>query len=144
MSLQTAAIILKSDNKFWGLKREVFRYLTNIYLQGDIEEADWDILVEIAATQAPFLTKIQQYVLEYRGEDDEKKVIFIDDYPLFPKSVFNKVTNTPFNHFESEEIVEAFSRAMIYGLIPYIQKLIERIPNTGARQEREIMIQIQK
>lgn len=84
LTLNNAVLILRSDNKYWSLKREVYRYLTNVYLQGEIEEQDWDVLTEIALNQTSSIIKFQSVFKEYVDKDE--KVIYVDDHSLFPNA----------------------------------------------------------
>lgn len=97
MSPSNAFKVLKSSDKFWALKREIYRYITYVYLEGEIEESDWDTLTEIVLDQANLLTSFEEIVKDY--EDRDGKVIFFNQHDLFPSARFIKNTNTKFNHF---------------------------------------------
>jgi hypothetical protein len=113
-----------------------------VYLQNSVEESDWDILTEIALSQAESIMEFEKTVREY--EEKDEKVLYIDDHCLFPNAMFVKNSNSKYNHFQSEEYIESISRCMIDGLIPFLERFVEMMPNTGTRQEREILSRIQK
>jgi len=81
-------------------------------------------------------------LLRYEAQDE--KVIFIDKSPLLSSVIFLHNTNEKFDQIYSEEYSESVSRYLLDGVIPFLEKFINMLPNTGSKNEREIMSEIQK
>ena len=142
LSLEQALTILKSRNEFWSLKSYVLKYICTFYLAEDIEEAEWDVLAMIASEEAQKLTEIVDMLLRYEAQDD--RVIFVDKLPVLSEVIFLNNTSDKFDQIYSEEYSESVSRYILDGVIPFLEKFITMLPNTGSKNEREIMSGIQK
>ena len=80
LSLEHAFAILKSKNEFWSLKSYVLQFISTIYLEGEIEEAEWDTLGTLASEEASKIIEVIDMLLKQQAQ--EQKIIFVEKSPL--------------------------------------------------------------
>lgn len=68
----------------------------------------------------------------------------MDKLPLLSEIIFLNRTTDKFDQIYSEEYSESVTRYILDGVIPFIEKFINLLPNTGSKNEREVMSSIQK
>lgn len=142
VSTNTIKAILFCKTNWWKLKTEILNFLRTVYLEGDIEESDWDVLTEISLELIEITKDYKSMVESY--DKKNMKLIYIDSLNVFPKTHFVKSTNDKFDHFYSEEYKEAFTSYLKTGLIPFVETYVTKMPNTGSRHEREILAKLSK
>ena len=149
------ATLINNSNDWWGLKTELFRFINNVYLQPDIEEADWDIITQIAINSIDLIVDYSKIISKYNksAEPDEKFVdleekenyiLFIDNNYKYPVTDFVSPNHINFEQFNSKKYEDSVRSCLKFGYIPFLKKFIDIMPNTGARHEREILTRIIK
>ena len=153
ISTTDLATLISNSNDWWELKGQLFRFITHVYLQNEMEESDWDIITQIALNTLHLIVDYKTIIKKYNEKvpetiveitENRKHIIYIEQNYKFPVTDFVSPNTVDFVQFNSQSYEETIMSCIKNGYIPFLKKYIDMMPSTGSRHEREILTKISK
>lgn len=120
--LKTFSHLLMISKEWWMLRKEIYLYLSNVYLDSDLEEQEAELINEIANITA--VADIKKAVKLKQLETTENYV-YIEEFVMFPNYSFSQSANVPYTGKNIYDYNQLLADFVIEGAALMIKKNVE-------------------